>query len=80
MPEVVIYTAPGCSWCTAAKRFFEEHNINYTEYDVSADPAKAEELIRISGQMGVPVIDIDGEIIIGFDKPRIAGLLGLDEA
>lgn len=79
MPEVVIYTALGCSWCAAAKRFFEEHDINYTEHDVSADPVKVEELIRISGQMGVPVIDIDGEIIIGFDKPRITELLGLDK-
>jgi len=80
MSEVVIYTAPGCSWCVAAKRFFEEHNVDYTEYDVSADPVKAEELISISGQMGVPVIDIDGEIIIGFDKPRIIELLSLGEA
>ncbi len=80
MPEVTIYTTPTCSWCAAAKRFLEEHDIEYTEYDVSEDEDAVERLIRISGQTGVPVLDIDGEIVVGFDKARIAELLGIEEA
>jgi glutaredoxin 3 len=79
MPEVTIYTTPTCAWCTAVKRFLDEHEIEYTEYDVSEDEDAAERLIRLSGQTGVPVLDIDGEIVVGFDKERIAELLGLEE-
>jgi glutaredoxin 3 len=79
MPEVTIYTTPTCAWCAAAKRFLDEHEIEYTEYDVSEDEDAAERLIRLSGQTGVPVLDIDGEIVVGFDKERIAELLGLEE-
>ena len=78
MPEVEVYTAPGCQFCAAVKRFLEEHGIDYTEYDVAEDPRKAEEMIERSGQMGVPVIEIDGEIVIGFDRPRLEELLSLD--
>ncbi len=60
-----------------AKDFLKEHNINYAEIDVGADREKADEMIKKSGQMGVPVIEIDGEIIIGFDKKRISELLGI---
>jgi len=60
-----------------AKDFFKEHNINYTEIDVGVDREKAEEIIKKSGQMGVPVIEINGEIIIGFDKKRISELLSI---
>jgi len=60
-----------------AKDFFKEHNINYTEFDVGVDREKADEMIKKSGQMGVPVIEINGEIIIGFDKKRISELLGI---
>ncbi|MFQ6033334.1 MAG: glutaredoxin family protein [Candidatus Bipolaricaulia bacterium] len=77
MPEVAVYTTPGCQWCAAVKRFLEEHNIEYTEYNVADDPSKAEEMIQKSGQMGVPVVEIDGEIVIGFDRPRLEELLGL---
>ncbi len=77
MPQVEVYTAPGCGWCAAVKRFLEEHGVEYTEYNVAEDPAKAEEMIRKSGQMGVPVIEIDGEIVVGFDRARLEELLGL---
>lgn len=80
MPEITIYTTPTCSWCTAVKRFLEEHEIEYTEYDVSEDENALERLIRLSSQTGVPVLDIDGEIIVGFDKDRIVELLGLEDA
>jgi len=79
MPEVTIYTTPTCSWCAAAKRFLDEHEIEYTEYDVSEDENALERLIRISGQTGVPVLEIDGEIVIGFDRARIAELLGVKD-
>ena len=78
MPEVEVYTTPGCPYCAAVKRFLEEHGIDYEEYNVAEDPYKAEEMIERSGQMGVPVVDIDGEIVIGFDRERLEELLGLD--
>ncbi len=78
MPEVNVYSTPACPWCTKVKQFLEENGVEYTEYDVAADSAKAEEMIQRSGQMGVPVTDIDGEIVIGFDQPRLRQLLGLD--
>jgi glutaredoxin 3 len=60
-----------------AKEYFKEKGIEYTEHDVAADPAKAQEMIEKSGQMGVPVIDINGTITVGFDKPAIDEQLGL---
>ena len=78
MPQVILYTTPTCTYCKSAKAFFEEHGVNYEEIDVSQDIQKAQELIEKTGQTGVPVIEIDGEIIIGFDKRRLAKALGLD--
>ncbi len=79
MHDVTIYTTPMCSWCVAAKRFLDEHEIEYTEYDVSEDENAAERLIRLSGQTSVPVLEIDGEVVVEFDRVRIAELLGLEE-
>jgi len=59
------------------KQFLNENNINFENYDVSSDQTKAEEMIQKSGQMGVPVLDIEGEIIVGFDKDRIKQALGI---
>jgi len=78
MAQVTIYTTPTCTYCNSAKQFFKEHNIEYTEYDVSKDVEKAQVMVEKSGQTGVPVIEIDGDIIIGFDKRRIAKALGLE--
>ena len=75
--EVIVYTTPSCPWCSAVKQYLEERGIPYTEVDVSQDQAAAMEMIRKSGQMGVPVVEIDGEIVIGFDKERLDYLLGL---
>lgn len=75
--KVTIYTTATCPYCKQAKAFFKENNIKYTEIDVGADQAKAQEMIEKSGQMGVPVIDIDGEMIIGFDKKRLKDKLGI---
>jgi glutaredoxin 3 len=75
--EVKIYTTSTCPYCTMAKDFLKENKIQYTEIDVGRDREKADEMIKKSGQMAVPVIEIGDEIIIGFDKKRISELLGI---
>ena len=60
-----------------AKDWFNENNIDYTEYDVSADAERREEMMKKTGQMAVPVIDVEGELVVGFDKPRLSQLLGI---
>ena len=69
--KVTIYSTPYCSYCKMAKEYFKSKGIEYTEYDVMSDVAKREEMVKKSGQLGVPVIDIDGKIVMGFDKPKI---------
>jgi glutaredoxin 3 len=71
MRRVRIYTTPSCSYCTMAKNFMRQEKIPFTEIDVSKDQAKAEEMVRKSGQMGVPVLDIDGRILVGFKQTDI---------
>lgn len=75
--KVIVYSTPTCPWCIRLKQFLNENNIPFENFDVSRDQAAAEEMIKISGQMGVPVLDIEGEIIMGFDKERIKQALGL---
>jgi len=77
MQKVIIYTTPSCIYCKMAKAFFKEHNISYEEKDVSIDQKAVEEMIHKSGQLGVPVIDIDGQIVIGFDKEALSELLNI---
>lgn len=77
MKNVSVYTTPTCQYCKMAKEFFQANNVNYSEHDVAADEAMRNEMVEKSGQMGVPVIDIEGEIIVGFDEPRIKEVLGL---
>jgi glutaredoxin 3 len=78
MPKsVLVYSTPTCPYCIRAKQFLSENNIQFTNYDVSGDQVKADEMIKKSGQMGVPVLDIEGEIIAGFDKERIKQVLGI---
>jgi glutaredoxin-like YruB-family protein len=66
-----MYSTPSCSFCHKAKRYFKENRVPFTEYDVSRDQRRAEEMLRKSGQMGVPVLDIHGKIIIGFNQPEV---------
>lgn len=75
--KVKIYTTPTCMYCKMAKEFFSEHNVTYENIDVTQNETEKEEMIKKSGQMGVPVIDIDGEIIIGFNKEKLSELLGI---
>lgn len=80
MPEehdVVVYTTPSCPWCEMTKRYLQARGISYTEIDVSEDYNAAMDMVRKSGQMGVPVVEIDGEIVVGFDRERIDQLLDL---
>jgi glutaredoxin-like YruB-family protein len=77
MKNVRVYSTPTCSWCIRTKQFLKDNNIAFEDIDVSSNQQAAEEVIQKSGQMGVPVLDIDGEIIVGFDKERIKQALGL---
>jgi glutaredoxin 3 len=77
MNTVTIYSTPVCHFCHAAKEFFTEHNVAYTEHDVAADTEKRAEMIDMTGQMGVPVIRIGDDVIIGFDEPKLKELLAL---
>lgn len=77
MQNVTIYSTPSCHFCHMAKDYFKENNVAYTEYDVASNLEKRKEMLEKSGQMGVPVIIIGDELTVGFDKPKIAKLLGL---
>lgn len=74
-PQITVYSAEWCAYCRAAKDYLNKKSIAFTEKDVESDPAFLEESIQKSGQMGIPVIDINGEIIVGFDRPRIDALI-----
>ncbi|MBP7999269.1 MAG: glutaredoxin family protein [Chloroflexi bacterium] len=78
-PPVVVFSTPTCGYCNMAKQYFRQHNIRFRDVDVSRDAAAARDMVRRTGQMGVPVIDIGGKLIVGFDKPKINQLLGLKE-
>ncbi len=69
--SVTIYTTPSCGYCRMAKDYFRKKGLGFTEYDVSADPRRAEEMVRKSGQMGVPVLDLNGRILVGFDPGQV---------
>lgn len=75
MAKIIIYSTPNCVFCKMAKAFFQENGVKYEEKDVAVDLPARQDMVNKSGQMGVPVIDIDGKIIIGFDKERISKLL-----
>jgi len=77
MAKVTIYTTPTCVWCKRTKEFFKEHSVQYEEKDVSADQALANEMVEKSGQMAVPVIDIGGEVVVGFNEPILKKLLAI---
>ncbi len=80
MKPVAIYTTETCSYCKLAKEFFQKNKVEYQEYNVGTDLEKRQEMIEKSGQMGVPVITIDGEVVVGFNKPRLEELLGVTDA
>lgn len=79
MSNVIVYSTPSCPWCHRAKDYFKEKGVPFIDYDVAADTEKAQEMINKSGQMGVPVIDIDGQIVVGFEIGKINELLKITE-
>jgi len=76
-PRVILFSTPTCAFCYQAKQYFRQKGIRFTDVDVSRDPAAARDMVRRSGQQGVPVIDIGGKIVVGFNRPKINHLLGI---
>lgn len=74
---IKIYSTPSCTYCKMAKDFLSAHSVAYEEYDVASDLDKRKEMIDKSGQLGVPVIDIDGQIMVGFDEATLASQVGI---
>lgn len=77
MPNVTIYSTPTCVYCNMAKTFFKSNNVAYTEHNVAADLEKRKEMIDKTGQMGVPVIEVGSDVIVGFNEPKIRVALGI---
>jgi glutaredoxin-like YruB-family protein len=75
--SIIVYSTSTCPWCIRVKQYLKENNILFLDWDVGTDKIAADEMVKKSGQMGVPVLDIDGQIIVGFDKEKIKQLLGL---
>lgn len=76
--EIIVYSTPTCPYCIMAEEFLKKNNVEFTKYDISQNKEKAKEAIEKSGQMAVPVIDIDGKIIIGFDEEELKKALNLE--
>lgn len=76
---IKVYSTPTCPYCVTLKSFLKEKNLEFEDIDVSTDQTAAQEMIEKSGQMGVPVIEIDGQIIVGFDREKIVQLLNIKE-
>ncbi len=76
--QVIIYSTPTCHYCQAAKEFLADNNIQYTEHDVATDTEKRDEMVEKTGQMGVPVIEIGDEVMVGYDEDKLKELLGLE--
>lgn len=76
-PTVTVYSTPTCPWCTTMKNYLQQHKVAFTDIDVSADPVKARELVNRTGQTGVPQAEINGEMVVGFDKAKIDRLLNI---
>lgn len=75
--QVTIYSTPTCHFCHAAKDFFTENGVKFTDYNVASDLEKRKEMIEKSGQMGVPVIYVDDQVIVGFDEPKLREVLAI---
>lgn len=79
MIKIKIYSTPTCIYCNTLKRYLKDRNIEFEDIDVSKDQKAVQEMIEKSGQMGVPVLDIDGQIVVGFDKEKIDQILNIKE-
>jgi len=74
---IKIYSTPFCPYCSTLKDYLKDRKVNFTEVDVSEDEKERDEMIKLSGQIGVPVVNADGRIIVGFDKEQIDEILKL---
>lgn len=79
MPTIKVYSTPSCPYCYTVKAFLNERGFQYQDVNVAEDSRAKEEMVNKSGQMGVPVVEIDGQIIIGFDRERICQILGIED-
>jgi len=77
MAEVKVYSTPTCPYCVRVKEYLKQKNINFQNIDVSSDKVSLEEMVKLTGQMGVPVVVIDGEVVVGFDRAKIDSLLSV---
>lgn len=77
MSQVLVYSTDACPYCHMVKDYLKEKGVAFTDFNVAEDEAKSKEMVEKSGQMGVPVVDIDGQIVIGFNREEIDKLLGL---
>lgn len=77
MPKVIVYSTEQCPWCTVAKDFLKENNIEFETKDIATDEVARNEILEKTGRMGVPVLDIDGTVIVGFDQEAIKKALDL---
>lgn len=76
--DVKVYSTPTCPYCKMTKEFLQESGVSFQDIDVSSSPAAAEEMVKISGHMGVPVVVVDGEVVVGFDKEKLSELIKED--
>ena len=76
-PRVIVFTSPTCTYCRALKQYLRQNKIRFKDVDVSRDQRAARDMVRRSGQRGVPVVDIGGKIVVGFNRPEIDELLGI---
>lgn len=77
-PRVIVFSTPTCTHCRNAKRYFRERGVRFRDVDVSKDPAAARDMVKMSGQQGVPVIKIGSKVIVGFNRPEVDKLLNLN--
>ncbi len=76
--RVIVFSTPTCPHCRSAKRYLEQHGISYVDVDVSRDTAAARDMVRRTGEQGVPQLEIDGRMVVGFNRIKIDRLLGLN--
>jgi glutaredoxin 3 len=76
-PQVIVFSTPTCPHCRSAKRYLKKKGVQFRDIDVSRDRSAARDMVRLSGQQGVPVIKIGGKVIVGFNRPKIDRILGL---
>ena len=75
--KVIVYGTENCSWCKKAREFLKKHKVKFIEKDIGSDTIAREEMVKKSGQQGVPVIDVEGFVITGFDEEKLKKILGI---